>query len=60
MTEPVVIVTERGCILEVVLDRLEKYNALNVERLAVSSLVFGEDFKTEVAATRARLAKRNS
>ena len=60
MTEPVVIVTERESILEVVLNRPEKYNALNAERLAVSSLVFGEEFKTELAATRARLAKRKS
>ena len=47
-------------VLRVTMNRPEKYNALNVERLAVSSLVFGEEFKTEVAATRARLAKRKS
>ena len=42
--------------IELVAD-LERGQARNVERLAVSSLVMGEEFRTEVAATRARLAK---
>ena len=43
--------------IELVAD-LERGQARNVERLAVSSLVLGDEFRTEVAATRARLAQR--